>query len=212
MPSVAFDQFLPEILPDVPGVPHPMAINAIRNACYDFCWKSLLWNVAMDAEPYLAGTAEYSLAPPSNAQVVAVLSLALDDTTVLYPVPYDDLSRANPDWQVRTGSPSMYTQPDTATIRLFPTPETDGTFRVVAAFAPTRRATATEAFLFDQHLDTIRYGTLAKLKSSFNQPWSDPAGAAHMEQRFMHGVLAATVQRNKGNARADLRVASRPFV
>lgn len=212
MPSVAFDQFLPEIMVEAPGVPTPVAVNAVRNACYDLCWESLVWNATLDPEVYVSGTAEYALTPPPGAQIISLLTVTRDDAAVLSPTTLEAISTQYPDWAVRTGTPEWYTQPNTSTLTLFPTPDSDGEFRVLAAFAPTRSASGVESFIYDQHLETVKYGALWKLKSMFGQPWSDASGAVYMEQRFWQGVLAATVQRNKGNSRAMLRVSARPFV
>ena len=212
MASVAFEAFLPEVMLEAPSVPQPVAINAIRNACYDFCWKSQLWNAPLEAVTFEANAREIELEPIQDSQIVAVMSVSHDNKRNIDPASFDALSKTAPDWATRTGIPEVYYQPSTDKLVLYPIPDTGGTLNIVAAFAPTRQATTIEGFVYHQHLETIKYGALWKLKTMFGQTWSDAQGALYYEQRFWQGVGAATVMKNRGNSRALLQVSPRGFV
>jgi hypothetical protein len=212
MASVAFDLFLPEVLLEAPGIPTPVAINAVRNACFDFCRDSLWLNNVLDPEAYTAGTASYELAAPSGAQVVSVLSVTLDNSRTVYPWSLEDVVVNRPNWQVATGVIDGFVQPSPETITFIPIPQSDGVFTASVAIAPTRAATSVDARVYNHHLESIKYGALWKIKSQTGQPWADPAGASLNEQRFLMMVGQATIDRFKSNSRASMRVAPRPFV
>lgn len=212
MASVAFDLFLPEVLPDCPGVSDAMAINAIRNACYDFCRDSLLWSETQTPVSYTVGDPSYVLTAPAGAQVLTVITVTLDDERVVYPAALEDTVAARPGWATDSGTIDFFVQPVPNTIWFVATPDTAGTFTPTVAYAPTRTATSIDSRLYDQHLETIKYGALWKLHQSFQQPWSNPAAAAYFERVFWMGVGAATIERNRGSSRAAMRVAPRPLV
>jgi hypothetical protein len=212
MATVALEQFLPEVLLECHGVPNPVAINALRNACYDFCRDSLLWSEKQDAQPYSTGVAEYQLDPVTDAQILTVLTLNIDGKMTIYPWVPEDVAAARPGWASDQGVIAGFIQTQPDTINLIAVPDGDGTFTPTVAYAPTRTATTVDARLYNQHLETIKYGALWKLKMMAGQAWADPAGASYYENHFWMGVNAATVERNRGSSRAAMRVSPRPFV
>lgn len=211
MASVAFDLFLPEVLPECPGVPEPVAINAIRNASFDFCRQTLIWSEFKDAAAYTALTAEYQVAPPTGAQVVQVVSLALDDGRTLYPSTLDDIVAARPQWQTHTGPIETFVHSAPGTFRFVAIPENSGTFVAQVAYAPLRTATSVDERLYNLYLETIKFGALWKLKSLTGQSWTDPAAAAADLQLFNQGIGRAVTDRTRSNSRASLRVAPQWF-
>ena len=48
MANIAWDDYLPEVLSEVSGVPYKMAINEIRNSAIELCEKSELWRLNLD--------------------------------------------------------------------------------------------------------------------------------------------------------------------
>jgi len=211
MASVTFDQFLPEILPEVAGVPHPLAINAVRNACFDFCRQSLIWNEFQDPEAYAQGVAEYEVGTPSGAQVVQVLSITLDDGRTIAPTSADVAVAARPNWRTAEGVIEAFVQSAPDVFRFVAVPNGDGQFTAQVAYAPLRSATSIDAALFNLYLEPIKYGALWKLKSTVNQAWSDPTGAAYNHQMFQQAIGKAVTERVRSNSRASLRVAPVSF-
>ena len=212
MATVTLEQFLPEVLLECHGVPSPVAINAVRNACYDFCRDSLLWSETQDPVAYAAGEATYQLDPATDAQILTVITLNIDQKQTIYPWILEDVAAARPGWASDRGVISGFIQVQPDTIVLIAVPDSAGTFTPTVAYAPTRSAGSVDARLYNQHLETIKYGALWKLKMMAGQPWADPAGASYYENHFWMGVGAATIERNRGNSRAAMRVAPRPFI
>lgn len=212
MASVAFEAFLPEVLLEAPGVPNPVAINAIRNACFDFCRDSLWLTQVSDPAAYVQGTQTYDLEPPSGTKVVGVLHVVLDGTRTIYPWSMEETVAARPNWQTAEGLVEGFLQQTPGSISLIQIPADSGTFVASLAVAPSRTATSVDDRVYDYHLESIKYGALWKLKSMIGQPWADPQGASLYEQRFLMMVNQATTERLRSNSRASMRVAPRPFV
>lgn len=206
MASVTFDQFLPEVQPEAPGVPYPVVINAVRNACFDFCRQSLIWNEIQDAETYTAGTAEYQVSPPTGAQVVQVLNIVLDNGRHLQPASIDETMIVRPRWQTQQGVIEWFVQTAPDTLRFVAVPDAAGSFTAQVAYAPTRAATSIDASIFNLYLESIKYGTLWKLKSMLGSPWADPAGAQAYELAFKQAIGKAILERTRSNSRASVRV------
>lgn len=213
MALVSLKLFLPEVLPDCPGAPELVAVNAIRNACIEFCRRSLLITEIQTAQPYTAGTQQYSLAPlSSEQQLVKAMSVTLDDSNTVYPFRLDDVVGVAPDWQVKQGGVQGFIQPSPTELLFVRVPDTSGTFVPVVATAPTRVCTTVDNRLYDLYLETVKLGALARLKAVVNSSFSDPSGAAIYAQQFLMGVNAAVVEKNMESSRALLRVEPRPFV
>lgn len=211
MTSVALELFLPEVLLECSGAPEPVVLNAVRNACFDFCRKSLFWRETLDPVSYTRGTAEYPLDAPTGAQIVKVVFVNLDELRIVYPHTDEDAARENPAYATKQGVLLGFTQPAADVVRLFPVPQEDGYFVPTVACAPLRTATSVDARLYNLYLETIKYGALWKLLSQGNQPWADKASAADYEAKFWMGANAAALEANRGNSRASTRVAPVPF-
>ena len=206
MASVTFDQFLPEVQPEAPGVPYPVVINAVRNACFDFCRQSLIWNEIQDAETYTAGTAEYQVSPPTGAQVVQVLNIVLDNGRHLQPASIDETMIVRPRWQTQQGVIEWYVQTAPDTFRFVAVPDTAGNFSAQVAYAPTRAATSVDASIYNLYLESIKYGALWKIKVMAGTAWGDPAGAQYYEGEFRKAIGRAITDRTRSNSRASIRV------
>ena len=212
MASVAFDVFLPEVLLEVDGVPSPVAINAVRNACFDFCRDSQYWTEVQDAQPYDLGVASYVVTAPSGAQILSVRDCVIDSKKTVYPWALDEVKSARPSWQTYTGLIEGFVTVEPNVVTFISVPDSAGTFVPTVVLAPSRAATTVDAKLYNLHLETIKYGALWKLKSQVGKPWHDPAGAKENESLFLMGVNAATVDRQRTNSSAISRAAPRSFV
>ena len=212
MASVTFDVFLPEVMLEVDGVPSPVALNAVRNACFDFCRDSQYWTSVQTAVAYALGTASYALTAPTDTQIIGVRDCVLDGKKTVYPWTLDEVKAARPNWQTYSGNVEGFVTVDPDTVTFVAVPDAAGTFVPTVILAPTRAATTVDAKLYNLHLETIKYGALWKLKSQVGKPWSDPAGAKENESLFLMGVNAATIDRQRTNSSAASRAAPRAFV
>lgn len=212
MASVSLEKFLPFVVAECLGAPEPTAIDALRNACFDFCRRSLWWTERQDPDAYVEGTSEYQLMAPPGAVIVAVQSVNLDGERVLTATVAEDVDRSMPGGWTSTGPVKAFVQPRPDTIQLIPVPNKSGTFACIAAFAPSRATPTVPDGLFTYYLETIVQGALSKLKRMPGQSWTDPAAAVAYERLFLMGINAVLLERNRGPMRAGLRADPIPFV
>lgn len=207
MATVSLDLFMPDVQLDCPGVPYPIAINAIRNACIEFCRKSQWWNSTSAAVNYTANNADYTLTTESaEAQIVSVISLNLDGVKTVDPATIVQVDSGYPSWRTTKSQPKAYIQKNPGSVTLVPVPDKDGQFTPTVAYAPTRTGTVVDSGVYDIHFETIKHGAVARLKMSAGHPWSDPNGAAIAQQQFTAGINAAMLEKTRGKSNAVLSV------
>lgn len=215
--ATSYDDFLPQVLPEVPGCPEISAINAIRKAAIDFCEQSLIHVVDHDPVTVIAGTADYDLESPiSNTRVTKIMR-AWFKRNELAPVHPDEIGDPTLYNQniggvtVTRGDPKLYTQKDADTFSLFPIPAITEpqsvTLRV--ALVPTRKSTTCETFLFEDWLDEIAAGAAALLQETPGKSFFNPPKAAFNRKAFVAGINAAKQQATRGYVRSSLRVQMR---
>lgn len=212
MASVLLEKFLPFVVAECMGAPEPTAVDALRNACFDFCRRSLWWTERQDIENYVSGTGEYQLMAPPGAVIVAVQSVNLDGERVVAPAATEDVDRMIPGGWTSTGPIQTFVQTRPDALQFIPAPNKNGTFACIAAYAPSRTTLSVPEGLFTYYLETIVQGALSKLKRMPGQSWTDPAAAVAYERLFLLGVNAALLERNRGPMRAGMRADPIPFV
>ena len=98
-----------EVLPDVPGVPQNVALNAIRNSVIELCDKSGILIVDQDAVSAAASESAYDFEPPNGYVVASVVAVWFNSIEIL-PTNQKDLFDSDRDWTTRTGQPTHYIQ------------------------------------------------------------------------------------------------------
>ena len=199
---------LNEVMPDVPGCPKEVAINAIRKAAIEFCEKSFVWVVNHAAINAVANQGKYPYVPTVYTAVVHPNNVWYNGLP-LDPITSAELDSIYKKWTTEVGTPKYYIQDDSTGIILVPAPSaslTGGiTLRVV--IKPTRDSISVAAWIVEKYLETLAYGAKAKLFEIPKKPWSDAILHEHYETKFRHGIGAAQVQGEKGFTRAPLRTA-----
>jgi hypothetical protein len=209
MTTVAFTQFLPDVLPYVIGCPEPLAVNAIRNACIDFCASTMYWQETQDPVSISAAAMPYDFDAPTGANVIQPMALTVGGFTIL-PKSADWLDANIYNWREQTAdTPSYYYQPNANQFVLVPAPLAPVTVTVRAAYVPLRDGTVIDTTVYEYYLETITAGALARLCAVPGQTWSNPALAEMKKREFASGVTSATIEANKSYDRAGLRVRMR---
>ena len=212
--------FLPYVLPHAYGCPEPVAEMAIRDACIEFCGRSLLIQT-VDTQSTTAGVAEYDVPAPAQQSLCQVMRVTLGASelkrTALDDVRHGAAMRAGLDTVVesQSGTPQMYyqTTPTAETVCLWPVPSTTGSnaLAIRAAFAPTRTATSVDDALYDDWANEIASGALARLLAMPAQVFTNPKYAQAHEARFAGAIAAASTQARRGRLTGASRVAYRAF-
>jgi hypothetical protein len=210
MTTVAYTQFLPDVAPLVLQCPNPTILNAIRNTAIEFCTKTNVWQETQDAEVVSAASLPLDLTGPTGAMIVLVLAckvngLLVDAATIDY------LDSLYPNWEVATGTPKHYFQPNTAQLGLFPLPTGAVSVKLRAAYAPTRASTGIDSAIYENNLTTIAAGALASLLMIPEVPWSNPKLALYFSAIYSSDTTEALASTQKSFTRARNRVRSNPF-
>lgn len=206
--STRYEAFLPEVLPFAPECPETVAVNAIRNACIEFCQKSLYWLYDHDPLTVMAGVSTYTLEVPDYT-TPAVVTDAWYDNLVLEPRGADELRKGYAyDWRSMEGSPQFFTQELPGEVILVPTPLVTLTsgLNMIVALKPTRDSVDIDDNIYENWAEGISYGARSKLLALPGQTFSDPSSAAAYAALFTNAIGQAKIARNRGLARAVQRV------
>lgn len=208
--TVAYTAFLPEITHLVPGAPEPTIINAIRNACIDFCAQTSVWATTRAAVAVVDTDFPYTLVSPSDSLVSLVLYVGVDGRPIL-PITLDELDSKVYQWRDHTGYVARYYQETPETLGLYQLPNASVNMVIRAAYAPTRDSTTVAEYVYQGWREDIAWGALAKLMTMPDTAWENAALAAEYAGKFAFSVKQAVNSVNKSFTRADLRVQMRPF-
>lgn len=191
--------FYSRITPWVVGCPEPTINQALVDAAVRFCEDSKV--IHQRTEPILtqANVSTYEVEVPTQQRVGTVLDVYCNGKP-LRPLVGD--ARPNP--SDRTGTPTHYYGVRTDSeflVQLHPTPDAEYSVQVDASFVPTRTATSLEDELLERWVEAIVAGTLSKLFSIPNQPFSDPGQSAAAAVAF--AGLSMRARREAGHTRVE---------
>jgi hypothetical protein len=209
MSTVTFDQFFPEVLPYVRDCPEFVAINAIRNACIEFCDKSLYWREVLNPITLVVGQSTYPLDPVSNGATVAQIVSASIGISSLMSGNEEKLSQTiGADWRSRIGPVAYFVQDDLDNVVLAQVPDGSQSdpLIITAAIRPERTATKVDKELFDRYAEIIGFGARARLHDTPGQPYSDDTAAKKFRMWFESGYGEAKIAANRARGRGPLMV------
>lgn len=212
-----YDVFYPEVLPEVPGCPPALALQAIRNTVIEFCEKSLIHQVTQDPLTLLANISDYDLDAPSKQQRVQKIMRVWFKGVEIGPVAPDDVMTpevyaANiPGYTPVKGPAQGYTQKDFGTVSFLPIPDQRyvNAITMRVALVPTRDSTSFEDFLFEQWGEFIACGAKARLMLNPGKPYTNIEAATVNQGRYMTALNDARQRAIRGNVRSDLMVRMR---
>lgn len=202
------ESFLPRILPRVPGVAFPVALDAVRLASEQFCERTRLWRC--DDTLTLSGDPEEQMVSPSGSVIHEVTFAKNDEGAALEPITLQDLDRRYSDeWRTLTASAPRYmTQEEPDKLRFVPMAES-GTVTVQMVLKPAPDATQVPDWLYNQHARVIADGALAELFSAPGTDYSNPQLAGFHGQKFQSKLDELAAKGLKGQQRAPLRTRAR---
>jgi hypothetical protein len=164
----ALSAFRPRVAMLAPTATDPMIDQCVLDACIDFCERSLVVRGMLTAFPTVVDQAEYVLAPPAGQSLVMLQRLwcDADELTPLgedgIQTPFGFISTVTGVPNV-SGTPRYFNETVPGSISLFPRPATVQTINVRAALRPTRTATTVADQLFEDWVEGIVSGALARL-------------------------------------------------
>lgn len=207
-----YTEFLNEVMPHVPGCPNEVAIAAIRNACVEFCEKTLILQRDHDLVDAVANQADYDLEPPSGYMVTKIVR-AWYKSDPLNPAAPDGVTSVrvfNPlaENADGTGDPKNIFQKDEHTFSVYPVPKETAPNAIFmrVALKPTRASTRIEDSIYEEYLETIAHGAKARLMLMPGKPYTNPDLAAVNDNLFRQGINVARQRATRGFVRSNLQV------
>ena len=211
--AATYEDFFPNILPEVPGVAEMVAENAVRNAVIEFCEKSLVLTRDHDPITLKAGVVDYDLEPTKGYIVVKVMKAWLENNE-LTPLAPDFVREASvynrlfSSYEANSDRPRAYLQKDERSISVWGVPDQDYanglTLRV--ALKPSRAAESVESVLLEDYAETIASGALYRLMMSAGKPYTNNEMAAVHKGLFQQGINVARQRATHGQVRSTLSV------
>ena len=214
--AVSYEDFLPYILPETPGCPEVVAVQAIRSAVIDFCEQSLILQRDHDPIKAVANQSEYEFEPPKNYLVTKLMRgwYLKDPLSVVSPDMVTDPTVYNatfPDPNVQTGKPRSIVQKDERTFSLTPVPDETiaNAITLRVALKPTRASSTCDDVLFEDYAEFIAHGAKARLCMTPGKSYTNPDVAALGNLMFRQGINRALQRAVRGHSRSDLSVKMR---
>jgi len=208
----AWEDFLDDTLPDLPGCPQPLAVNAIKQAAIEFCDNSFVFQINHPAIDAVATIGEYAWAPRADLKVVRPERVWYDKKP-LTPLARRDLDALYAYWPGQEGTPTYFVQEKIEKLILVPKPSAALVGGILAKVSarPARSATAVDDELWEKYLEVIASGAKAKLFAMKKKPWTDSALANYHRQLFEDGIARAKIAATRGHGRAKLRTQAHFF-
>ena len=202
--AIAYDSFLPDILPYARNCPDPTIEAAIRLAVIELCEKTDIWQVDLDPISAIAEQYAYDLEPPSQSTVQRIVSITDVNGERLEPVTTGMLDQRSPDWRNQPGNPRFYIRQDEENqIWLAPPPSVARTnaFLLRVVLKPSITSTSCSNFIMTDFRDAICNRTIARLLSMPDRDWSNfKTAAVHysMWERQVVDIEKQARQANEG--------------
>jgi hypothetical protein len=214
--TLPYEDFLPEVMQFVPNVADLIAVNAIRNACIEFCEKTRFLQIDIPYIPLVAGQASYPVVTPSGTKFVLPEVTYYNDVLVI-PKSSDELASIYrmADWRKVQGNPAYVTRLIMPEIVVTPYPVTvtaTDYLRCRVSIAPTRDSSEVDSEVYEQFLEIISFGARARLYGTPQQSYYDKTAAEQYARMFKYGITEARAKITKGLSRDSVRAEFQRFV
>ena len=206
MATVPYTQWQPFVQVYVPDCPKALIIEAIRQACIEFCQYSRFWRKELDAFYTVATDEEYELITPTDSTIADILLIKVNKEP-LEAKTQDDLESIYSEWREQNGKPKYFFMRDKTSIVFVPIPDAAYPVRLLVALKPTQIAQGVDSIIFEEHKEAIKFGALAYLMMMPNKEWSDQNGSVFYKQQFIElSTKAKTIAEQGFNLRKSFRV------
>ena len=212
--NTPLSDFLPYVLPHVPGCPEPVAEFQLRLAAIEFCERTRCWRHTVQVE--VSQNNRTASAPAFST--IHEFEAATFNGSPLIPTSWTESEPTELTGQdAPTGMPKFITQispglvsimplrAGTLRLSLFLKPSNGNAFGIDPA-DPFRDANnVVPAFMLAQHADALAQGALSRLHELPNEAFTNPQKADLCRMRFNRACDTAHAASLKGQQRAPLR-------
>lgn len=202
------DDFLPRLLPYVPGCPDLLVRQGLVESAIEFCARTQIAQT-LSTLTLREGRAAYDIELPAQQALVNVLDV-LCDGLPLDPVswPVAELPPGRPQWVIKP-------LPSVNELTVVPTPDAQAAGKrltVLAAFKPAPKATMLADELFADWHDAVVQGAIRRLCAMPSQPFSATGAVVMAATAFESYVADARLVARKRRLVHATRVTPRPLV
>jgi hypothetical protein len=215
--TVPYENFLPEVMQFVPDVADLIAVNAIRNACIEFCERTRYLQIDIPYIPLVANQASYPVVTPEGTKFVLPEVTYFNDV-LLIPKSSDELASIYrmADWRQVKANPAYITRLIMPEILVVPYPiavdPTRDYLRCRISIAPTRDSTEVDSEIYEQFLEIISFGARSRLYGTPKQAYYDKGAADQYYRMFKYGISEARQRIAKGLSRDSVKAEYQRFV
>ena len=204
----SYEAFLSRVLPEVTGCPEIVAVQAIKDACIEFCEKSHVYQVDLDAVTTVNGLGEYDLEPPTGYVVARLMNVWFGNDKLAPAAP--DMIRVPDAYRQTAGqsNPKFYFQKTAKTVSVLPVPDktTVSALTIRASLKPTRASESIDDEIFEEYAEIVSHGAKYRLMLSPGKPYSNQAAAVIEKGLFDAGINKARLRANTGYVRSNMSV------
>jgi hypothetical protein len=191
MSAVDYEEFFPYVQPYVASCPDASLVIAIRSACIEFCEETNFLNDTIE-EQVIANEATYELSVPTGYALSHIMEMYVGGLKLVKQTPLILEKLFNGmDWMSMPGPARYYTQLNTDEVRLCPVPDVEGSMTGRYAYAPLRTSTSVDERVFNDYVEVIAEGALARIFGQPDQPYTNPQARLMAERKFMSGIANA---------------------
>ena len=207
MATTAFTVWLPEVMPSVLACPEVLAVNAIRNACIEFCNATNWWQGDYGTTAITTAQLPFSFTVANSAAVAQILVATIDGLPLAI-TNVDELDSKVVGWRDATGQPRAVFQPTPGVVDFYPRPAGTDSYDIFmrVAYTPLRAATTVDSTVYESYLEEIAAGALSRLTTVPGTPWANEKAAAMYDNTFKSAKVQAGIEASRSYGRAAKRV------
>ena len=200
----------------VPGCPHPVIEQFVRDAAIKVCERTLAWRYEQPPIRLTPGVYDYPYEVPQGAEVHAFLSSSVNGMPIM-PVTIEEIHQRVISWPSVApedrSRPRFVSQLDVDNFIVAPAPDDAEKYdlKMVVALKPLRTASGMDQTALDDLEDAIKHGALERLLTIPDKSWSDNTLATYHARQFLSQVTERRARANLGAGRASMSVKMNPL-
>ena len=203
---VSLETFLPLIRGRLPGCPDLILVDAIRDACIEFCQRTQLLTEDLSVD-VVANERAVELLPDTDLtwEVLKVWRAGGEPLT-----PVNRQALAEQDDDVNTGTPGYYYVEGDRYLVLGPVPDANETLQVRVTLRPKDNATRVHDVLWQDYRQPLCAGARAWVRRHYGE-WVNPQTEAEDRKLFEYSLHNTNIRRAHGGVGTLLRARAQPF-
>lgn len=210
--------FLSRLLPDVPGCPDSLALQAVVDAAVELFDETDIWVLLGDPQRLVNNEPNYEPDSVTGARIGKIRSVWCGRRELVFK-DSRQLTDVLPDWQTaRSSEPTYYNSPDNVSIRVYPTPlaVTGSTISIEASYVPRDDMSGSTDPTIPDDLgmrlrDTILAGARSRLMITPERKWSNERLAAFYAAKFENDKAETRIMAIKARQPGTMSVRPREF-